>query len=111
MDGLRAVACFVVKRAIFDMQTNGVGGSWQTAKQTHRDYLKAVVWLASKRASIYFDAAGVEQEEVLYAISWADYATNILSGPKVYEQLTFTERKVLSISLDKLGRRFGGKHV
>ena len=110
IDGYKAIACAVVKRAILDMQTNGTGGSKQAASQTYKDYLKAVVWLASKQANIFFDVAGVEQVEVLYAISWADYAANLLADPKAQDKLTPPERKVLYISMDKLGKRFG-RHV
>lgn len=110
IDGLRGIAVAVVQRAILDMQTNGVGGSKNVANERYRDYLQAVVWLGSRQANVYLDVVGVEQTEVLYAISWGDYATNVLADPKAQDKLTISEREVLYISLDKLGKRFG-KHV
>jgi hypothetical protein len=67
-----AVACGVITTAIKDMR--GV-----EAKHI-RTRIDATVWLASKGATLWFDASGVGQPYALTGMDWAAHARHLLDG-------------------------------
>jgi len=67
-----AVACGVITTAIKDMR--GV-------EDKHiRTRIDATVWLASKGATLWFDAAGVGQPYALTGMDWTTHARRLLDG-------------------------------
>ena len=67
-----SVACGVITTAIKDMR--GV-----EAKHI-RNRIEATVWLASKAATLWFDAAGVGQPYALTGMDWPVHARHLLDG-------------------------------
>lgn len=67
-----AIACAVLATAIRDMRRR------DPAEIRHR--IKATVWLGSKTASMWFDAARVEQEYALRKVDWTTHAQHLLDG-------------------------------
>ena len=67
-----AVACGVITTAIKDMR--GV------ERKHIRNRIDATVWLASKAATLWFDATGVEQPYALTGMDWPVYARRLLDG-------------------------------
>lgn len=65
----RAVLC----RAIKDMHGDG--------RPHRKDRMRATVFLASNRAALWLDVAGIEQTSMLLALRWEVYAQAVLDDP------------------------------
>ena len=62
MSGTRYLALAVVLRALRDMQNHGAK---ITTAPTAKEHLDAIVWLGSSRAAVWFEAAEIDQLNVL----------------------------------------------
>lgn len=80
----RILAAEVLRRAVEDMKGNGLSASGGYLEPTAiRDRIGAIAWLASSRATIYFDLMGIEQSRALVASRWPKYARAILRGGRI----------------------------
>lgn len=103
--GPEALACDVVLTRVRDATRDVENLSPVTLRRNSHDehQRKAVAWLASRRATRWFDAAGVDQEAVLQGIRWCEVAVTVLREGK----LTREERSVILETLEAL--QGGGK--
>ena len=67
-----AVACGVITTAIKDMRDREI--------KHIRTRIEATVWLASKGATLWFDATGVGQPYALTGMDWPVHARHLLDG-------------------------------
>ena len=74
---------------------------WQAVKDardqgspSRYEHINAVVFLASKRAALWFDMAGLQQLAALERLRWSKYAEELLTGPE--SELTGAQRRVLT---------------
>ena len=58
--------------------------------------IEATVWLASKAATTWFDACGVDQSYALSRMKWHTHARELLNDAELGEDQT----KVLELGLD-----------
>ena len=102
-DGARAVAVAVIERAFLDLRGRGVNGTitWRV-RLAWTDYVTAVVWLASSRATIWFDILGFNQERCLLGINWCEHALNLLMDERA--DLSEEEKFLLQHGIERLQR-------
>jgi len=89
-DPIVAFASEMIRQALKDMHRIGSPFDSEVAS--------AVVWLASKRATPYFDLTGLDQHYVLSAprVAWRDHAEALLNSDA---DLTPAERKLLVVGI------------
>jgi len=90
--GYMAFASSMLRQAVKDMRREG-SPSWSES-------VEATAWLGSKKASLWFDAVGLEQEVALSKLNWIDDAQNILD--KKESCLSDDQRRVIIDSLNYL---------
>tara|TARA_R110000824_G_scaffold78549_1_gene198226 strand:- start:1357 stop:1707 length:351 start_codon:yes stop_codon:yes gene_type:complete len=81
-DGAKAVAVAVVERAVLDLAGRGVGGAVACRTLTWNDYVKAVMWLASSRATIWFDILSLNQGRCLLNLDWPEHAGGLIGDER-----------------------------
>jgi hypothetical protein len=94
--GFTELALAVLYRAIKDMHDD----SPQCDDRT-----KAVVFLASNRAALWLDVAGIEQTSMLLALGWDTYAQAVLDNPRA--RANGPQRRVLEQGIVALTERRG----
>ena len=102
-DGARAVAVAVIDRALLDLRGRGLSGTitWRV-RLVWNDYVKAVLWLASSRATIWFDLLSLNQERCLLSINWCEYALDLLMDDRA--DLSEEEKLLLQHGIERLQR-------
>jgi hypothetical protein len=106
-DGVRLLACAMIHRALIDMRTRG-RCTWSFHRQgvynrkvVYRAYVDGTIWLATRKASIWFDYLdGVGHRTTLHASNWKDYAYDLLDDPLA--ELQPDEISVLVDTIDSL---------
>ncbi len=83
LSGEHNLALAVLWQAVKDIRNEG---SPNRAERTD-----AVVFLASKRATAWFDVCGMEQRPALQRLEWSKYAQALLDDPTHEAQCTTTE--------------------
>ena len=105
-DGLRLLCCAMINRALLDMRSRGEGGPVNIKKDTYQSYVKAVIWLGSSKAAIYFDYVNViDQQTALEACDWLTYAMELRLDPRA--NLSDKELLLLDEGIEFLGKRRG----
>jgi hypothetical protein len=89
------LACATLGQALKDMRREG--------SPSRDDYISAVVWLGSMRATKFFDTAEISQEQALLAIGWSTCAEGLCRRRN--GTLTPHQRRVLMESLRALRGR------
>ena len=99
-------------QAISDMQRRPIKRSEKGAtkiqratfkRQYHleqRDRIQSTIWLASSRATSWFDLANIDQAAALDRIDWINEAEILLTNPPI--PLEHDDRKFLQDSVDTL---------
>jgi hypothetical protein len=99
-DGAKAVAVAVVERAVLDLAGRGVGGAIACRTLTWNDYVKAVMWLVSSRATVWFDILSLNQGRCLLSIDWPEHALELLMDSRA--NLSEEEEQLLQHGIVKL---------
>jgi hypothetical protein len=87
-----AVACGVLSMAIKDMRD-------REAKHI-RARIDATVWLATKAATLWFDAAGVGQGYALDGMGWISHAADLLGSEESFMAITAGQGQLLRDGMD-----------
>ena len=66
------MACAVISTAIKDMRDRDA--------RHRRTRIDATVWMATKAATLWFDASGVNQGYALSGMDWSSHAQHLLDG-------------------------------
>ena len=80
MSAARCLALAVVLRALRDMQNHGAK---ITTAPTAKEHLDASVWLGSSRAAVWFEAAEIDQLNVLRDNDWVTYTEAVLKDQEL----------------------------
>ena len=101
-DGHRALAVAMVYHAVKDMRDTGVQSTAQLRHGRGKTELRlnAIVWLASKSATWWFDHIGTEQIYGLWRMGWEAHAKEFLANEDI--NLSPEEHSVLELGLDAL---------
>lgn len=83
--GFTELALAVLYQAIKDMRGEG--------SPHHKDRIGAIVFLASNRAALWLDTAGIEQTSTLLALGWETRAQAMLDNPLA--RMSGPQRRVL----------------
>jgi len=94
MDGYRRLALAVILRAVRDMCRHGARN---TTAPTDLEHKQATIWLASTRATKWFDLVDMSQGDVLWRSEWPQYAEKLLETA----QMTDGQRKVLTEGIER----------
>ena len=92
MGASRSVALAVIWRAAQDMRRQGTPHP--------SDWIEATVFLGSKSALIWFDAALLELTLTLDALGWVSYAQDLLDDTSM--ELLESQRAVLEKGIEKI---------
>ena len=95
--GFTELALAILYQAIKDMHGDG--------SPQRDDRTKAVVFLASNRAALWLDVAGIEQTSMLLALGWDTYAQAVLDNPRA--RANGPQRRVLEQGIVALTERRG----
>jgi len=75
MDGYRRLALAVILRAVRDMCRHGAKNTTAPSDSEHK---QAIIWLASTRATKWFDLVDMSQADVLWRSNWTQHAQELL---------------------------------
>lgn len=78
----KALSVAVINRALMDIEGRGMGGAVSLKSRTWSDYVGAVLWAGSSRATIWFDILGWSQLNYLRAVNWEVHAEDLLSDER-----------------------------
>jgi hypothetical protein len=100
--GPRALALSVLEHATREMR--GTGSRSATTPHYHRDRrglrIKAILFLGSKQAGVWFDVCGLDQSYTLARMGWPQHAKELLDkGTPLDEE----KAGVLKLGLDAIG--------
>lgn len=93
--GLKGLACATISQALKDMGREG--------SPSREEYISAVVWLGSMRATKFFDTAEIDQAQALLVMGWSRCAERLCQRRN--GALTLRQRRVLMESLRALEGR------
>jgi len=103
------LASSLVYKSIKDIKDRGQSGHHALTRYrvprnkqatTRSDFIASVLWLGSKRATFWFEAADLDQEDCLSIIAWPLYAQAVLDDPEC--ELTEEEEELLEFGIDYL---------
>jgi len=100
VDGSVVLSVAVLERTLIDIEGQGVTGSVSRNRsalvrraETWQDYLDAVVWIASTKATLWFDVLGWSQVDCLRSIRWREHAESLMSNNRA--NLTANQIQIL----------------
>jgi|TARA_R110000824_G_scaffold100098_2_gene237983 hypothetical protein len=78
IDGAEALSVAVINTAMVDIEGRGMSGPVSVVGRTWGDYVKAVLWAGSSRATIWFEVLGWSQIDYLRAMRWDEHAERLM---------------------------------
>ena len=101
MSAVRSLALVMVIKALRDMQNLGAK---VTTAPTAKERLDAIVWLGSSKAAVWFEAAEIDQFNVLRDNDWVTYTKAVLKDRELTPEVRQMLEEVVGVFGDLKAR-------